>query len=347
MDTSMAIAQANDKYRANLRSTWVYDPAAGSLLVDSVPDNVPTIVVVGWTTQYETVFSVTGKSGSSAADYTLTGVVVLRGAGLTENLAENLTVNCLNNEEFFNQYSDILNDEYIQMEEQGSAPSTPATGFTRLYASTDGKWHTKNDAGVDAALGELSDEWIDVADAGSMEFDLSSLTNKLKFLTGALAGNRTFTITNLSEGKTFMIRVPQDATGSRIPTWFEVTTDTVTITIAAPGVITTTKDIKTGTPVIFTTTDTLPTGITAGTTYYWIRTASTTGNIASSKANAIAGTTITTSSTQAGVHTMGVQISWAGGVEPTFTTDKYAWDDFGFIVHSTEQISGLVIAQDI
>jgi len=341
----VAIAQANDKFRANLRSTWISDPAAGSLLVDAVPDNTPTIVVVGWGTEYETVFSVTSSSGSTAADYALTGVVRLR--GYDGNLAENLAVNCLNNEEFFNQYSDFVNDEYLQMEEQSSAPSTPASGYLRLYASDDGSWHVKNDAGVDSTIGELSDEWIDVADGATMTFNLTSLTNKLKFLCGALAGNRTFAISNAAEGKTFMIRIPQDATGSRTVTWFPVTTDTVTMTIAAPGVITTTKDFKTGTPVKFTTTDSLPTGITAGTRYFWVRVNATSGSIASSKANAIANTRITTSGSQAGVHTMAIQINWAGGDEPELTTDKYAWDDFGFIVHSLTQVSGVVVAQDM
>lgn len=341
----MAIYKANDKYRANLRSTWVADPAAGSLLVDAIPTYTPTIVVVGWGTQYETVFSVTSTSGDSAANYALTGVTRLR--GYDGNLAENLAVNCLNNQEFFNQYSDFINDEYLQMAEQGSAPATPASGYLRLYASDDGSWHVKNDAGVDATIGELSDEWIDVADGATMNFNLTSLTNKLKFLCGALGGNRTFTISNASEGKTFMIRIPQDATGSRLVTWFEAASEEVTITIANPGVITTTFDMKTGTPVKFTTTDTLPTGITAGTTYYWIRTGATTGNIASSRANAIAGTTITTSGSQAGTHTMGVQILWAGGTAPTLTTTKYAFDDFIFIVHGTAQITGTVVAQDI
>lgn len=340
----MAIYKANDKYRANLRSTWVSDPADGTILVDAIPTNTPTIVVVGWRTQYETVFTVTSTSGSSAADYALTGVVRLR--GYDGNLAENLAVNCLNNEEFFNQYSDFVNDEYLQMEEQASAPSTPASGFLRLYASTDGSWHVKNDAGVDATLGELSDEWIDVADGATMDFDLTSLTNKLKFLCGALGGNRTFTLTNISEGKTWMLRIVQDSTGSRTVTWFEASSETVTITIANPGVITTTFDMKTGTPVIFTTTDTLPTGITAGTRYFWIRTSATTGNIASSKANAIAGTTITTSGSQAGTQTMGVQIIWAGGEEPDLSTDKHAYDDFGFIVLADAQITGQVIDQD-
>lgn len=340
----MAIYKANDKYRANLRSTWVSDPAAGSLLVDAIPDNVPTIVVVGWETQYETVFSVTASSGSTAADYALTGVVRLR--GYDGNLAENLAVNCLNNEEFFNQYSSFINDQYFQLSEQGSAPATPATGFLRLYASTDGSFHVKNDAGDDASIGELSDEWIDVADGATMTFNLSSLTNKLKFLCGALGGNRTFAISNPSEGKTFMIRVVQDGTGSRTVTWFPAGSDTVTMTIATPGVVTTTIDMKTGTPVVFTTTGALPTGITASTTYYWIRTAATTGNVATSKANALAGTAITTSGSQSGVHTMKPQILWAGNTIPTLSTGKHAWDDFGFIVNSTGQISGTIISQD-
>lgn len=334
------IYKANDKYRANLRSTWTYSPADGSLLVDAIPDNTPTLVVVGWGTEYETVFSVTGSSGSSAADYALTGVTRLR--GYEGNLAENLAVNCLNNEEFFNQYSDFVNDEYLQMEEQASAPSTPASGFLRLYAdATSSKWKVKNDAGVVATLGELSDEWIDVSDAATMDFDLSSLTNKLKFLTGALGGNRTFTLSNPTEGQVFLIRVRQDGTGSRTVTWFEAASETVTITEANPGVVTTTIDMKTGTPVKFTTTDTLPTNIVAGTTYYWIRTGATTGNLASTKANALAGTAIDTSgSVQAGTHTMGVQIIWDKDVTPTLSTDKYAIDDIEFVVESTGQIYG-------
>ncbi len=98
----MAIAKANDKYSTQLRATWTANPADGSLLVKSVPNNVPTIVTVGYGTALETVFSVTGKSGSSSADYALTGVSRIKGANT--NLPENSSVNCLNNEEFFNQY---------------------------------------------------------------------------------------------------------------------------------------------------------------------------------------------------------------------------------------------------
>ncbi len=84
------------------------------------------------------------------------------------------------------------------------------------------------------------------------------------------------------------------------------TTATVTITIAAPGVVTwSSHGLSTGTPVVFTTTGALPTGITSGTTYYAVVVNANTFQIASSVANAIAATptVITTSDSQSGTHT--------------------------------------------
>lgn len=102
------VAKANDKYRASLRSTWIADPADTSLLVNAVPDNVPTYVVVGWKTEFETVFLVTNKSGTTSTDYALTGATRIKGANV--NIPENTAVNCLNNEEFFNQYETKINE---------------------------------------------------------------------------------------------------------------------------------------------------------------------------------------------------------------------------------------------
>ena len=94
--------KANDKYVAQLRVAWIADPAAGTLSVTAVPENVPTIVVAGYNTASETIFAVTGKSGDNSSNYALTGVSRLRGANVT--LEANTTINCLDNEEFFNQY---------------------------------------------------------------------------------------------------------------------------------------------------------------------------------------------------------------------------------------------------
>lgn len=93
-------------------------------------------------------------------------------------------------------------------------------------------------------------------------------------------------------------------------------TATVTITIATPGIITDTAHGLTGIcPVTFTTTGALPTGLTASTVYYVVPSSITTNtySVASSMANAAAGTMIATSGTQSGTQTRtsGVPISTA------------------------------------
>lgn len=102
------VAMANDRYRATLRSTWIADPADTTLSVTAIPTNVPTYVTVGWGTDYETLFLIEDTSGTSSADYALTGVTRIKGAN--DNIPENTAVNCLNHEEFFNQYEEKIND---------------------------------------------------------------------------------------------------------------------------------------------------------------------------------------------------------------------------------------------
>lgn len=94
-------------------------------------------------------------------------------------------------------------------------------------------------------------------------------------------------------------------------------TATITVTIATPGVVTWTAHGLTGAcPVVFTTTGALPTGITSGTTYYVVPSSITTNTfqIATTVANALAGTAIATSGTQSGTQT------GTGGVSMTTTT---------------------------
>jgi microcystin-dependent protein len=95
---------------------------------------------------------------------------------------------------------------------------------------------------------------------------------------------------------------------TRIPVGYQapVSLGTATITIAAPGVVTrATHGLATGNIVYFTTTGALPTGITATTGRYWVIVlTSSTFRLASSLANALAGTAITTSGSQSGTHTV-------------------------------------------
>ena len=79
---------------------------------------------------------------------------------------------------------------------------------------------------------------------------------------------------------------------------------TITVTIASPGVVTwTNHGLSTGSPVIFTTTGALPTGINSGTTYYAIVVDANTFQLATTFANALAGTAVNTSGSQSGTHT--------------------------------------------
>jgi len=83
------------------------------------------------------------------------------------------------------------------------------------------------------------------------------------------------------------------------------TLGTFTITIATPGVGTlVAHTLATGDAVVPTTTGDLPTGLVSGTTYYAIAIDADTFNLATTLANALANTKITTSGTQSGVHTL-------------------------------------------
>lgn len=77
-------------------------------------------------------------------------------------------------------------------------------------------------------------------------------------------------------------------------------TSTVTMTIASPGVITwTAHPLLNGDVVVFTTSGALPTGITSGTSYYVINSATNTFQVAASRG----GTAINTTGSQSGTHT--------------------------------------------
>ena len=103
MDTPIL---ANDKYRATTRSTYIASPADTEIQVTAIPANLPTQVTLGWNTIYETVFRVEGTSGDNASNYALTGVTRVKGT--TENIPEGIAVNCLNQEEYFNQWGEQI-----------------------------------------------------------------------------------------------------------------------------------------------------------------------------------------------------------------------------------------------
>lgn len=87
---------------------------------------------------------------------------------------------------------------------------------------------------------------------------------------------------------------------------------TFTITIASPGVATkTAHGFNTGDVIYLTTTGALPTGLAANTNYWVIRVTADTFRLATSSANATAGTAINTTGSQSGVHTIHGNSIWA------------------------------------
>lgn len=177
------------------------------------------------------------------------------------------------------------------------------------------------------------DGWVDLTDGATIDIDLS-LGQKFK-INPALGGNRTITLSNVIKGRVFVLDLPQDATGSRTITWpygeedflvaaINTTNDTIDIGI----------DLPSGTKVQFTTDSVLPTGISAATDYYVVRQSATQIKIATSLANAKAGTTVDITAAGTGPHHMQIFPSWNGGAEPTLSTDGFAIDQIGFQVMS-------------
>lgn len=103
--------KANEKYNSNLSAG--YTAGQTTLSVAETPDNVPTIVTVGFGTDKEATFIAEGKSLG-----TLTGVTRLR--GYNGNIDANTAITCLNNEEFINQVENVV--------------STPETLIPLIYA---------------------------------------------------------------------------------------------------------------------------------------------------------------------------------------------------------------------
>lgn len=82
---------------------------------------------------------------------------------------------------------------------------------------------TAGDTGTATQYNNLRKDWltgskslITETDSATIDFDLDS-SNLQEVVLG---GNRTLTVTNSNVGQVFVVRIKQDATGSRTVTWF-------------------------------------------------------------------------------------------------------------------------------
>jgi microcystin-dependent protein len=96
---------------------------------------------------------------------------------------------------------------------------------------------------------------------------------------------------------------------------------TITMTIAAPAVVShTAHGFQTGDTLYFTTTGALPTGITANTIYYVVYIDANSYSLATSLANSLVPTKITTTGSQSGTHTAFACPYGLGDGSTTFNT---------------------------
>ena len=212
--------------------------------------------------------------------------------------------------------------------ELAATPATPATGFAGFFTDANGNPAYIGDDGQARPMGE--DQIKTLTDGATVTIDCS---DKYKMYMVVLGGNRAFALTNAYNGRKFVFHIGQDPTGSRIPTWFnKASTFATTDVNTSTEVITVNRNIPTGTPIKFSSTTTVPAGLVAGTKYYAINNSSTTIKVASSLANAQAGTAIDLTSQGTGTHTITTEIAWANDTEPTLQTGKYQSDTVGIIV---------------
>lgn len=86
-----------------------------------------------------------------------------------------------------------------------------------------------------------------------------------------------------------------------------INSNTFTASSSSGLLLTYTNDFNTFTKVRFTTTTTLPTGLAINTDYYLVRVSATTARVATSLANAIAGTVVAFTDAGTGTHTLRIQ----------------------------------------
>jgi len=130
-----------------------------------------------------------------------------------------------------------------------------------------------------------------------LQSDGTDITEQINHFVGDI----TFGDTGVATGGDIAVRGSATVTDSA----FLGASQTVTISIATPGVVTVSSGVspKPGAAVVFSTTGALPTGLTAGTTYY-VRTSSWTSTTFTVSTTSASGSAVNTTGSQSGTQTM-------------------------------------------
>jgi len=191
---------ANDKYYAEL--TQEYQPGDSIIYVNSVPTNVPTILVAAKGTSNETVFVVTTKTLNS-----LNGVTRLKGANV--ELLIQTPITCLNNEEFINQYRSYLGIDWkgewdnATVYEVGDGVSYNNTSYVSLVAGSNhlptdtDYWQVVGIQGVQGEQGEPGVDGLGVPAGGTTGQVLAKKTDNDNDTEWVKAGSGDFLVTQV------------------------------------------------------------------------------------------------------------------------------------------------------
>lgn len=301
--------------------------------------NVAKLIVVAGTPAASPVVPTDGEIqtaiGASNPFLRLADVTVSSGASsiTNGNIADKRVTFTLNGAQ--------LQATQLKLTEQSSTPSTPASGFGNVWEDNTNVLRFLADDGKNRIAGET--DWFTLTDGSTVTIDLLKAK---KYFLPLMGGNRTLALSNEFAGKDFALMWEQDGTGGRVPVWFSYPA-VISAVDTSGEILTIGIDIPTGTPVKFITTGSLPGGLSAGTKYYAIRQSSTQIKVATSLANAQAGTAIDLTSSGSGTNTCNTQIRWPADTEPTPTSGKYKRDIFGISIVSTGVYEGCVISQDV
>jgi hypothetical protein len=132
-----------------------------------------------------------------------------------------------------------------------------------------------------------------------LQSDGTDITEQINHFVGDI----TFGDTGVSTGGDIAVRGSATITDSAF--LGNTTPQTVTISIATPGVVTVSSGVspKPGATIVFSTTGALPTGLTAGTTYY-VRTSSWTSTTFTVSTTSASGSAVNTTGSQSGTQTI-------------------------------------------